>query len=71
MASDKSRLLVRRGWHAEVYLRLSGRNEETGGTGGQRTGPNVWSLNNLPAWSAGLFSCSRASFDLRLNHRIM
>lgn len=40
MASDKSRLLVRCGWHVEVYLRLSGRNEGTtrrgvGGEGGQ------------------------------------
>lgn len=38
MASDKSRLLVRCGWHVEVYLRLSGRDEgkrgEVGSGGG-------------------------------------
>lgn len=74
MASDKSRLLVR----VEVYLRLSGRKEGTGGGGGigwcewQKTGPNVWPLNNLPARSAGVFStASRVSFDLFLNHRIV
>lgn len=56
MASDKSRLLVR----VEVYLCLSGRREGTGGEW-QRTGPNVWPLNNLKAWSAGVFSCSEQS----------
>lgn len=38
MASDKSRLLVRCGWHVEVYLRLSGRNEGARGGGGDGRG---------------------------------